>query len=143
MEIKAYNKSFKYKEINLLKPIIIVVVLIFILTIIIFKKDRFTIYYRNNMFYLENKFVTFVELKDLPSFTKNEELLIENDIYIYEIVEISKETRQDFDKLYKEVKFDIKDTKELLKKENNYYNYNIILKKESFISYIFRVIMEE
>ncbi len=143
MEIKEYNDSFKYKEFNLLKPLIIIVVLLLVLIIILFEKKRIITYYSNSMFYFEKKFITFVKLEDLSTFTSNKEILIEGDIYEYEIKEISKETKQEFDQLYKEVKFEIREPTKLLKKENNYYNYNIVLKKESIISYIFKTITEE
>ena len=125
-EENIYIKMFYYS-------IIVGVLLIFAIVFSSCKKKN--IYYENILYMKDNYVILSIDYNELePIINKEKVIIIDNKKYNYVIKEIN---ILDSNLVY-QVKIDIKNNKELY--ENVFYKYKILLKEESLLNYIVRVI---
>ncbi len=137
MTIKDYLTINKYRNLNLIKIWLLIIVFISIGLFVINKKIRYYEYYQISGEYHDNYLEVYVLTKDLSTITKNHELEIEKEKFAYEVIEISDDNFYENQNYYKKVKLMIKDKKIV---NNAIINSHIVVKESSLLGYIFNTI---
>lgn len=138
VEIKEYLKN-KEENIYLRTFVYSVIISVLLILVIVFssykKKD---LYYEDVLYLKDGMIVLMINYENLEYITSNKQLIINNKKYNYLIKEID---ISESNNLYYEVKMVINMND--FKYQNVYYQYKILLKEESILKYIVRVLKGE
>lgn len=134
MDIEVFQNSFNNKEINIKPYLFVVSIFIGILVLIIIFNNNIEDYYVNKGIVKDKELTLFVDINDISKVTNNKKIMIERDIFTYEVTKISDLLVDN--NIYKEVniKVDKLDKKHLL--NNNIVDLKIIINKTSILSYL-------
>ena len=141
MKIEDFQESFNNKEINLKPYLIIVSVLLCIILVFMLINNRIKDYYIGTSKVKEEKLVTVVRNEDLDYLVNNNKIIIERNMFTYEIDKINEITYNN--SLYNEVIIKVNELDKDLLIDNNVINYKVITDNISIFEYLFKVIKGE
>jgi biopolymer transport protein ExbD len=139
MNLEIFQSSFRNKEINIKPYLQVVSILLSIFVIII--SFNFTIedFYKTKGTVKEEKIKLIVDINDLNKVTNNKEIIIERDIFTYEVINISDLIYND--NIYKEVTLKIPELKDLI--DNDVLDIEIIINKTNIFNYLIKTLKGE
>lgn len=141
MDIEVFQKSFKNNEIDLKPYLLVVSIFIGILVSIIIFNNNIEDYYVNKGIVKDKELTLFVDINDIDKVTNNKKIIIERDIFTYEVTKISDKLMNN--DIYKEVKIKVDklDKKHLL--DNNVVDLKVIINKTSILEYLLNTMKGE
>ena len=139
MNLEIFQESFRNKEINIRPYLLVVSILISVFVMII--SFNFTIedFYKTKGTVKDKNIKLIVDINDLNKVTNNSEIIIERDIFTYEIINISDLVYND--NIYKEVIIKVPELKDLI--ENDVLDVEIIINKTNILNYLIKTLKGE
>lgn len=141
MDIEVFQNSFNNKVINLKSYLLVVSIFIGILVLVVIFNNNIEDYYVSKGIVKDKELTLLVDIDDIGKVTNNEKIMIERDIFTYEVTKISDLLINS--NIYKEVniKVDKLDKKHLL--NNNVVDLKIMTNKTSILSYLLNTMKGE
>ncbi len=136
MQINEYQENFYNKTINLKKIILIILVFIFIILIIVIANNNFYDYFYGMLIVEDDERIsTLVNINDLEKVLNNNEIIINQLHYSYNIEKIENDNFINGDDVFKKIYLKINDNK-VFNIKNLYLNYSIIVDKNTIFNYV-------
>lgn len=139
MNLEIFQESFRNKEINIKPYLLVVSILISIFVLII--SFHFTIedFYKNKGTVKDKNIKLIMDINDLNKVTNNEEIIIERDIFTYDVINISDLVYNN--NIYKEVTLKVPELTDLI--ENDVLDIEIIINKTNIFNYLIKTLKGE
>lgn len=141
MDLKSFQRSFKIYEINLKPYIMVVSIFISILLIIIIFSNNIKDYYLTKGMIKNGKVEVVVNIDNLDKITKNEKIIIKENIFTYEVIQIDDLITGDI--LYKKIILNVDGIGKENIVENDVTDVKIIINTTTIFEYLLKILKGE
>ena len=136
MQINKYQENFYKKKKKKKKIILIILVFIFIILIIVIANNNFYDYFYGMLIVEDDERIsTLVNINDLEKVLNNNEIIINQLHYSYNIEKIENDNFINGNDVFKKIYLKINDNK-VFNIKNLYLNYSIIVDKNTIFNYV-------